>query len=120
MPGNKDLYTNLKEITYDGTGKVKGNCDAELVLKVAVDYYEKQFDKAVIVASDDDYACLVRFLKEKSVFLSLVSPSNKCSYLLRKLNIPIVYLDTKKSKFKWHSLQQKSPHQGQALRGSFP
>jgi len=118
VPDNKDLYTSLqemgyllvyKEITYDGTGKVKGNCDAELVLKVAVDYYEKQFGKAVIVASDGDYACLVKFLKEKGAFLSLVSPSNKCSYLLRKLNIPIVYLDAKKNKFKRQNHNEKAP-----------
>ena len=104
---NKDLYTSLqemgyllvyKEITYDGSGKVKGNCDADLVLKVVVDYYEKNYSKAVIVASDGDYAGLVKFLKEKDSFLSIISPSDKCSYLLRKLNVPIVYLSTKKSK----------------------
>lgn len=52
VPSNKDLYTKLqeagfvlvyKEVTYDGAGKAKGNCDAELVLKVAVDFYERNF-----------------------------------------------------------------------------
>ncbi len=109
VPDNKDLYTKLqemgyilvyKEVTYDGDGKVKGNCDADLVLKTVVDYYEKKMEKAVIVTSDGDYASLVKFLKEKEVFLSLVSPSNRCSYLLRKLNIPIVYLDTQKKKIR--------------------
>ncbi len=107
VPGNKDLYTRLqetgytlvyKEVTYDGTGRVKGNCDAELVLKTTVDYYEKQFDKAVIVSSDGDYAGLVKFLRDRGVLRSLVSPSNKCSYLLRKLNIPIVYLSNQRAK----------------------
>ena len=107
MPDRKDLYTKLqefgyvlvyKEVTYDGTGKVKGNCDADLVLKAAVDFFEKKFDTAVLVTSDGDYACLLKFLKEKNVFKSLVSPNNKCSFLLRKLNIPIVYLDTQKRK----------------------
>jgi len=87
-----------KEVTYDGDGDVKGNCDAELVLKVVKDYFEKKFEKAVIVTSDGDYAGLVKFLKEKNVFRSLVSPSNNCSFLLRKLNIPIVYLDTQRRK----------------------
>ena len=104
---NKDLYTSLqemgyvlvyKEITYDGAGKVKGNCDADLVLKAITDYYEKNYNKAVIVSSDGDYAGLVKFLKEKDSFLSLISPSDKCSYLLRKLNVSIVYLNTKKNK----------------------
>lgn len=109
---HKDLYTNLqeagftlvfKETTYDDDGKVKGNCDADLVMKAVVDFFEKNFNKAVLVSSDGDYACLVKFLKEKSVLLSLASPSNKCSFLLRKLNVPIVYLDTQKNRLKHES-----------------
>jgi len=43
VPKHKDLYTFLqkcgyilvyKEVTYDGDGKVKGNCDADLALNV--------------------------------------------------------------------------------------
>jgi len=107
---HKDLYTNLqeagftlvfKETTYDNDGKVKGNCDTDLVLKVAIDYFEKNFNKALLVSSDGDYACLVKFLNEKSVLRSLVSPSNKCSFLLRKLNIPLVYLDTQRNTLKY-------------------
>ncbi|MBI2038462.1 MAG: NYN domain-containing protein [Candidatus Nealsonbacteria bacterium] len=109
VPNNKDLYTSLqemgyvivyKEVTYDGMGKVKGNCDADLVLKAVVDCYEKRCEKEIIVASDGDYAGLVKFLKEKNSFLAIISPGNKCSYLLRKLNIPIVYLNTQKEKLK--------------------
>lgn len=110
IPSRKDLYADLqemgyilvyKEITYDGAGKIKGNCDAELVLKTVVDYYEKKFDQAVIVSSDGDYAGLVKFLKEKGVLNSVISPSNKCSYLLRKLNIPLIYLDTQRKKLEY-------------------
>jgi len=112
---NKYLYTRLqeagfimiyKEITYDGTGLVKGNCDAALVLKVASDFYEKNCDQAVIVSSDGDYAVLVAFLKGKKAFKILISPSNNCSFLLRKQNIPIVYLDTQRGKL---SLKEKAP-----------
>lgn len=114
---NKDLYTFLqeagftlvfKETTYDGDGRVKGNCDADLVLKVVADYYEKQFDKAVIVTSDGDYAGLVKFLKEKGVFRSLVSPNNKCSFLLRKLNIPLVYLNSQRNRLNY-AQKEKAP-----------
>lgn len=103
----KNLYTYLqeagfilvyKEVTYDGTGETKGNCDAALVLKVVVDFYEKQYDKSIIVSSDGDYAELVEFLKNKQSLKMLVSPSNRCSFLLRKLNVPLLYLDTQKSK----------------------
>ena len=109
VPKHKDLYTNLqedgftlvfKETTYDIDGKVKGNCDADLVLKAAVDYFEKNFDHAILISSDGDYACLAQFFKEKEVLRSLVSPSNKCSFLLRKLNVPLVYLDTLKNNLK--------------------
>lgn len=106
VPKYKDLYTSLqeagftlifKETTCDGEGRVKGNCDADLVLKTVVDYFEKKFDKAILVSSDGDYASLVEFFKEKQVLRSLISPSNKCSFLLRKINIPILYLDTQRS-----------------------
>lgn len=104
---NKNLYTKLqeagfilvyKEVTYDGKGKAKGNCDAALVLKVVSDFYEKQYDNAVIVSSDGDYAELVNFLREKKSLKILISPSDNCSYLLRKQNISILYLNTQKTK----------------------
>lgn len=44
-----------------------------------------------------NYAGLVSFLKEKGKFQALISPSNNCSFLLRKLNISIVYLDSKRN-----------------------
>lgn len=125
IPKNKELYTALqeagytlayKEITYDGTGKVKGNCDADLVLKVTQDFYEKHFDQAVLVSSDGDYAGLVRFLKERQLFRTLISPSNNCSFLLRKLNIPIVYLDTQRSILR--KQVQKKPPARSASQGS--
>lgn len=109
VPKYKDLYTKLqengftlvfKETTCDEDGRVKGNCDADLVLKAAIDYFERKFNKAVLVSSDGDYACLVKFLQEKKAFyclISPVSPGKKCSFLLRKLNIPLVYLDTQKN-----------------------
>lgn len=106
VPRYKDLYAQLqedgyiliyKEVTYDGTGKIKGNCDADLVLKAVVDFYEKQCEQAILVSNDGDYAPLVKFLQEKNAFHSLISPSNKCSYLLRKLNTSIVFLDTQRS-----------------------
>ena len=117
VPKYKNVYTSLqeagftlvfKETTYDNEGRVKGNCDADLVLKAAVDYYEKRFNKAILVSSDGDYACLAAFFKEKEVLRSLVSPSNKCSFLLRKINIPILYLDTQRRILK-NAQKEKAP-----------
>ena len=107
IPKYKELYKYLqecgfvliyKQVTYNETGTIKGNCDAILVLDVVSDFYEKKYDKAVIVSCDGDYAELVEFLKKKGALLSVVSPSNKCSYLLRQQNIPLLYLDTQRKK----------------------
>ncbi len=74
VPKHKKLYVHLcqsgyvlifKETVIDGKGQVKGNCDAELVLCCVRDVYEQGFDKAVLVSSDGDYACLVKFLQKK-------------------------------------------------------
>ena len=74
MPKYKNLYTHLqeigftlvfKEVTYGSNGKVKGNCDADIVVKAMRDAYENNFDMAVLVSSDGDYASLVSFLAEK-------------------------------------------------------
>lgn len=104
----KDLYTYLqksgftlifKETIYDGDGKPKGNCDADLVLQVVRDTYENNFDKAVIVSSDGDYSSLVKFLQEKEKLKIILSPSNvdKCSILLKRTNAPITYINDQKS-----------------------
>ena len=118
VPGNKDLYTRLqemgyvlvyKEITYDGAGKVKGNCDADLVLKAVVDFYENKFSKVVIVASDGDYAGLVKFLKEKGKFRAILSPAiaKKCSVLLKRTQAEIAYINDQRTLLEL--IKRKSP-----------
>ena len=103
IPKNKALYTRLqeagftlvfKETTYDSDGKAKGNCDAELVLRAVRDTYETKFDKAVIVTGDGDFACLALFLLEKKKLGFILAPNNKkCSYFIRRIQAPIVYLN---------------------------
>ncbi len=111
IPKNKDLYTRLqetgftlifKEVVYDSEGRVKGNCDADLVLKATRDAYENSFEKAVLVSSDGDYAGLVKFLQEKDKFLAIVSPatSQRCSILLKRTGVKIAYLNDQKSLLK--------------------
>lgn len=101
IASNKDLYTRLqlagytlvfKETVLDGNGQVKGNCDADLVLWSVRGYYEKQFDQAIIVSSDGDYACLVSFLKEHEAVKAIISPGNRCSILLMRTQVPITYM----------------------------
>lgn len=106
VPKYKDLYTDLqragyvlvfKETIVDGEGIPKGNCDADLVLRAARDVFETTYGSAVLVSSDGDYACLVKFWKEKGKVRAILSPRNKCSILLRRTNVPLTYLNDVKS-----------------------
>lgn len=108
IPRYKELYKYLqeadftlifKEVIYDGDGKPKGNCDAELVLQATRDTYENKFEKAIIISSDGDYAGLVKFLKEREKLKIILSPHTKdlCSILLKRTNAPIAYLNDQKS-----------------------
>jgi uncharacterized LabA/DUF88 family protein len=117
LPWERNLYLQLteagfvlvyKELAYGDNGKIKANCDADLVLGAVADYYEKCFDKALIVSSDGDFTSLIRFLIAKNAFCSLISP-HKCSFLLKKLNIPILYLDTQRNILELRPQKEKAP-----------
>ena len=91
MPKNQRLYSFLENIGYtiifkevlNVNGKTKGNVDAELVLQSMVDY--SQYDKAILVSSDGDFACLVNYLNDNDKLLYVLSPNiKKCSYLIKK------------------------------------
>ena len=108
IPKYKKLYKYLqesgfilvfKEVVYDGDGKPKGNCDADLVLQASCDTYENKFGKAIIVSSDGDYASLVKFLKERGKLKTILSPHTKDLYsiLLKRTDAPIAYLNDQKS-----------------------
>ena len=95
---NAGFIIVFKETTHDGDGKIKGNCDADLVLWSVRDVYESKFDRAILVSSDGDYASLVQFLQEKNKLLAILSPSNHCSILLKRTGARITYLDWVKHK----------------------
>lgn len=114
MSKHADLYTLLqsagyklvfKEIVYDGSGKAKGNCDADLVLQATRDYYENRPTNSLLVSSDGDYAPLVRFWQEKKISCAIVSPApiGKCSILLKRTGAPIIYLEDMKYKLSLRS-----------------
>ena len=105
---HKDIYTDLqeagftlifKEVVFDGDGKAKGNCDADLVLKATQEVYEDVFEKAIIVSSDGDYAGLVKFLLERKKLGVILSPAKveKCSILLKRTGAVISYLNDQRS-----------------------
>jgi len=92
IPEQQPLYTNLqragfvlqfKEVARDREGKAKGNVDVDLTLGAVAKISE--YDKAVIVTSDGDFASLVTYLIEKNKLRTVLSPNRaKCSYLLRR------------------------------------
>ncbi len=109
--GNIPKYSNMynyflscgfkiifKQVVYDNEGKAKGNCDADLVLNSVIGFYEKTYDKMLLVSSDGDYASLVEFINENKRFAGILSPSNasRCSILLKRTNTKIFYLDDQK------------------------
>jgi uncharacterized LabA/DUF88 family protein len=109
IPKEKDLYAALqeagfnlifKEVVYSDDGKPKGNCDADLVLQATKDAYENNFEKAILVTSDGDYACLVKFLQGKNKIRAVLSPrtGKKCSILLKRTGVAITYLEEIKDK----------------------
>lgn len=100
---NKPLYTTLKQQGYhlifkktvkNTEGKVKGNCDADLVLQATRDFYEGKYAQAVLVTSDGDFTSLAEFLVSRDALRCLLSPSSKrrCSVLLVRANLPMEYL----------------------------
>lgn len=104
VANNQQLYTALQSagfimifkptVKYFDNGKetVKGNVDAELVLHAAAIEYAN-YDKAVIVSGDGDFACLVGFLAEKGKLHKLLTPNATYSKLLKPYAKHIVRID---------------------------
>ena len=88
-------------ILPDGT--IKGNCDADLVFKAMLDYYETGYDKAVIVASDGDYKSLVEYLKATGKLARVIGCSwGGCAKKLKKAaGTQIDFLDNLRHKVEY-------------------
>ncbi|MCX6785836.1 MAG: NYN domain-containing protein [Candidatus Komeilibacteria bacterium] len=123
---NKRLYQKLrragfvlvfKSLTFLADGKFKGNCDAELVLQAVVDYYENRFNQAILISGDGDFACLAMFLLTNKVLKTIVAPNkSSCSYLIKRIQPPLLFLDYFKEKL---AIKRKSPRYGKTVQGSF-
>lgn len=104
------LYKHLKIYGYDLiykptvkdiNGKLKGNVDAELVLNCSAIQYAN-FDKAVIVAGDGDYRCLLEFLKKNNKLLKVVIPNQKSeSSLLKPFQSFKVFIQSSRKKLEY-------------------
>lgn len=94
IPENEGLYNSLRRKGYqlifkptikNNQGEYKGNVDAEMILETTIDYYEKKCDQVVIVTSDGDFYCLIKFLDEKNSLKSVLSSrEHNCSSLVKQ------------------------------------
>ena len=108
VPNRTKFYEHLQECgfilvfkqTISVEGKIKGNCDAELVLKAVSDFYTKAFTSCILITGDGDFGCVVEFLKENNAIDRVIAPDeNKCSFLLRNKNTEITFLNELYHKF---------------------
>ena len=123
---NTLLYKNLQEYGYivifkpafrGPDGKVKGNVDAELVLQAMIDF--KDYDKALIVAGDGDYACLVKYLIQQNKLAQVLAPNyESSSWLLREAagNEYIAFMNTLKDKLEFIPDIKKGFHKDKTLQ----
>ncbi len=112
VQGNESLYTRLQqdgyivifkptlEVTKEGERITKGNVDAELVLHTMIEY--PNYDKAIIVAGDGDYHCLIEYLESKRKLAYVIVPNYlSFSSLLRKFRKYFVYVNNLKEKLEY-------------------
>lgn len=128
VPSRTAFYEHLQECgfilifkqTVSFGGVVKGNCDAELVLKTVSDFYSKTFSSCILVTGDGDFGCLVKFLDDNNAISGIVSPDEgKCSILLKNKNVEITFLNDLYHKFSTKIQKEKAPGADVSAQGSF-
>ena len=118
---NQKLYEHLQQCGYilifkpivrDGNGRVKGNCDADLILHALLKMPE--YDKAIIITSDGDFYSLVRHLREKGKLAMVLSSYVKtCSKLLKEeAREKINYMSNLRGKI---GENENAPHKDETL-----
>jgi len=107
--GNEGLYKYLENsgysmiykptLDFDDNNEIhtKGNVDAELVLQTMIEI--PYFDKAIIVAGDGDYCCLIKYLVSQDKLKNVIIP-NKFSYssLLKEFRRYFVFVSDLRGK----------------------
>jgi len=118
VSGNEALYTRLQSYGYiiifkptlKNSGKIKGNCDAELVLNCMIEY--NNFNKAIIVSGDGDFHCLIEYLEINNKLLKVGIPNKKkYSSLLRKFAKYFLYISDFRNKIEYKKSEHSSWHQ---------
>lgn len=109
LPENQDLYNSLQKYGYVlifkptlkyKDGRIKGNCDAELVLQAMIDY--PSYEKAIIVSGDGDFHCLVHYLSQQGKLGKVLIPDrNSYSALLKKFADKLTFLNDLRGKLEY-------------------
>ena len=110
VPELAGLYVSLQSAGYVlvykpilrlPNGQIKGNVDAELVLQAMIEY--PNYEKAVIVTSDGDFQCLVRYLVGMGKLETVLAPClDGCSQLLKKAaGSRIAFIDVLRAKLEY-------------------
>ena len=110
VPEMEGLYANLRRYGFelifkppikDKDGNYKGNVDAELVLQAMIDL--EKYDGAVIVTSDGDFSCLVKYLNGVGKLKRLLAASRYgCSkYLRQAAGSKVDYMDDLRNKLEY-------------------
>ncbi|MBU4450875.1 MAG: hypothetical protein KKE35_06245 [Actinobacteria bacterium] len=74
--------------------------DSELVLNAMIEI--SNYDKALIIAGDGDYACLVEYLLKQNKLEKLIIPDiKKYSFLLTKFPKYTVFMNNLKSRLEY-------------------
>ncbi len=110
LPENQDLYNSLQKYGYIlvfkpilkyKDGRVKGNCDAELVLQAMIDY--PNYNKAVVVSGDGDFHCLIHYLSQQDKLEKVLVPDRKnYSALLKKFATKLAFLNDLQGKLEYN------------------
>lgn len=88
---NDLLYNYLTECWFNLIFKetsieyetIKWNVDAEMIMSILLEI--ENYDRALLVTSDWDFACIVKYLIEKNKFLCLITPAiETCARILKK------------------------------------
>jgi uncharacterized LabA/DUF88 family protein len=109
VDGREPLYKFLKdtgyylvfkptlEFTKGGEKIIKGNVDAELILHTMIQF--PNYSKAIIVAGDGDYHCLIEYLDQQKKLFHVFIP-NRLSYssLLRTFRPYFIFVSDLKGK----------------------
>lgn len=127
VPSNKKLYDNLEKAGFSmefkptvigANNKIKGNIDADLVLRVMIDW--DHYNKAVIVSSDGDFYSLASHLYAHGKLETVLSPEEKtCSRILKQsAKEKIQFMKDLEAKL-GHVHVEKAPLKDETLRSAF-